>query len=99
MHRAMTFIAILSFGALAACASQPPVGGQAPVASEATSGQMVPNTSTLLTSFNTTVVMSPRSAQCLELQRVLEDPTTQTWDRQRAREDFNQQDCNYRSLN
>jgi hypothetical protein len=92
----MSFVAVLSMGALAACASQAPVAVSPPVEG-ATAPGMVANDSTLLGTFNTTVIMSPRSVQCLELQRVLEDPATPTFTRQRAREDFNQQECNYRS--
>jgi hypothetical protein len=99
MHPKQTLIAILSLGALAACASPAPVQTAAPVALEQASGQAMVNDSALLRNFNTNIIMSPRSAQCVELQRVLEDRSTPTFERQRAREDFNQQDCNYRSLN
>lgn len=97
MHRAMSFVAVLSIGALSACASQAPVAVPTAVPDAAAPG-VVANDSSILRTFNTTIIMSPQTVQCIELQRTLEDPTTGSFARQRAREDFNQQDCNYRSL-
>lgn len=97
MHRAMTIIAILGVGGLSACGVPAPTPAPAPAAVAQVPAGQVPNQSTLLQNFNTTIVMSERSAVCLEFQRIVDDPASLPFERQRARDAFNQKDCVRRS--